>query len=791
MFSTVAYAQTPSDFDHRFIPNKMLQNSEGVIQVYAKNNTTPTNIMNLVATSSDSSIIKIVGIEPDKNNFMTDVKIKTGVSGTANIALAAPGFSSQEFPVIVNKNDDAPTNLLIKTTPNTFSTTGPKQGYVSVEFANSANLPTRATQDTSIALSTSNSDILTLDDNVLFIKKGSYFAIGKFEIKKDGIAQISAAAPNMLTVSSTVTITTVGTQQSIQLFVYPTKINDYSNSNAYIIAQLHDSAGNPVQATSDIPVSVQISDTSTTTVNTSTETADMASNEPLVIKKGSYWGYSKLIVNAGTNDTFNLGISAKGYTVPLPISLKPTSAQLYDTKSAKLDILPILATGQEELIGVLHLEDSNGNPVMASSKFLTEIDSSNPASLSIDNVLMEQGSDSALVFGKVGNTIPNPVTLNVVTQNSQIVTPTITLPTQKSYTLVAESLIPQVLAHDDYLTAVYLLDANNALTTFPKDMTTFVASNDYVQIESKLLPKDQSIVLLDSQSLKEGTTTVSLMAGDYQSNINVNNISSKPSSIFVDYPAELLSNLGNTFSIQLLNSQQLPVFADHDMNIKLVSSDPSVLNVPDSVVIKQGNYYSLFDVVAKNAGSTELAVLSDELPLAKYTITITNLTPDITISSNDHVSRNTVLDAKVIAQYHGTPLDGMKVDWQVKGAEIQTMNSITDKDGSANISVLVQDPTSVDMQVSVTGGIYGTTTVTKSISVNPPLGGFSAVGDTTDTGPFNIMGSLLVITPIAAAAAGGIVILKKKNMLDGITEKINIPDRIAEIKERIADLRQR
>jgi len=798
MFSTGAYGQTPGELTYRLIPNKILQNSEGILQVFA-NGDTPTNIENLVATSSDPSIIQIVGIEPDKNNFITDVKIKTGSAGTANIALAAPGFSSKEFPIIVYNNDNAPTKLLIKTTPNQFSNTGPKQGYVSVEFVNNNNFPTRVTEDTTVTLSSSNSAVVTLNNDQLIVKKGEYFAYGQFQVNEGGSVQISASAPTMQTVTSPVTISTITNQNSIQLFVYPTKINDYANSNAYVIVQLHDTAGNLIPAPDDIPISVQITDTSNTQiVNTSTQTPLMSSGESLVIKKGSYWGYSKLTVNAGTTDTFNLAISAKGYAVPsAPISLTPTPGQLYDTKSAKLDLLPILTTGQEELVGVLHLEDNNGNPVIASNTFQTEVDSSDPTTLSIDKVSMDQGTDASLVFGKVGTAVSNTVTLTVLTQNIQTLSPSITVPTPKTFRLVAEPLIPQVISHDTYPTAVYMLDSNNVLTTFPTDLNAFVTPNDYVQIDSKLLSKDQSIVLLNSQSLKEGTSVASLTAGDYQANIKVNNLSSKPASIFVDYPSKLLSSLGNTFSIQLLDSQQLPVFTDHDIVLKLVSSNPSILNVPDSVTVKKGSYYSLFDATSKNTGITELAVLSDELPLAKYDISVTSVTPDVNISSFDHIDQNTILNAKLTAQYQNVPISQMKVDWQVKGATIQTMDSVTDKNGNANISILVQDPTSVDIQASVSGGIYGTTMAEKTIQVNPPLtaptSSSANPGSTSDTGSFSIFGlsPLFIVIPVAAAAAGGIIILKKKNMLDGITEKIGIMEKVTQVKDRLSQMREK
>lgn len=792
VFSTGAYGQTPSELSYRLIPNKILQNSEGVLQVYDNSDAAPKNIEKLVATSSDSSIIQISGIEQDENNFVTDVKIKTGNAGTANIALAAPGFSPKEFAITVYSNNDVPTKLLIKTTPNTFSATGPQEGYVSVELVNDANFPTRAAEDTPVTLSTSNSDILNLKNNTVVIKKGDYFVITQFEVKKGGSAQILASAPSLQTVSSTITVTSNTNQQSIQLFVYPNNINDYYNSNAYVIVQLHDSAGNPARATSDIPISVQITDTSQNAiVNTSTQTPLMSSDEPLVIKKGSYWGYSKLVVNSGTSDTFSISISAKDYTVPASISVTPKPGQLYDTKSAKIDLLPILATGQKELVGVLHLEDNNGNPVIASNDFLTTVDSSDQTSLSIDKVQMNKGEDAALVFGNVGNT-PNAVTLNVLTQTVQTLSPTITVPTQKTYTLVAESLIPYVFSHDNYPTAVYMLDSSNALTTFPKDLNTFITPNDYVQIESKPLLADQSIISLNTQSLKEGTTTVSLMAGDYQSKIKVNNLSSKPSSVFVDYPSKLLSNLNNTFSIQLLNSQQLPVFADHDMNLKLVSSNPSI-NVPESVTVKKGEYYSLFDVDANNAGTTELAILSNELPLTKYDISFTSLTPQVSIASNDYVDPNTVFVATVNAMYQGVPLNGMKVDWSVTGAAIQNKDSLTDKDGNAKISLLAQDPKTINLVATVSGAVFGATPASKTINVNQPLGSTIGSNTTPNSTSFSLFGinPMFILIPVAAAAAGGIIILKKKNMLDGITEKISIMEKISGIKDRITQLREK
>src|SRR3989442_4421194 len=72
------------------------------------------------------------------------------------------------------------------------------------------------------------------------------------------------------------------------------------------------------------------------------------------------------------------------------------------------------------------------------------------------------------------------------------------------------------------------------------------------------------------------------------------------------------------------------------MEVKIVSSDSSVMVTPDTVTVKGRTYYSTFVVQPKNAGTTELSVLDNELPLAKYTVSVVSLSPAVSIVSNDY-----------------------------------------------------------------------------------------------------------------------------------------------------------
>jgi hypothetical protein len=799
IFSTSAYGQTPAELGYRFLPNKIVQNTDVVLQVYAKGDTLQS-IDNLIATSSDSSIIQILDVKKDQNDFNTYIEMKAMNPGSTTISLAASGFTSQEVPVTVYGDFDIPTKLLIKTTPNTFSTIGSEKGYVAVELANDAGIPLKARQDTSITLSTTDSNIVNLQNTELTIKTGDYYAIGEFDVKKDGTAKISASASSLQAVSSTVSVITTETQKTIQLYVFPKILNSYQNSFGYVIAQLQE-GGTPVQATEDITLPIQVTNASgIQMINTSGENPPVSANLPIVIKKGSYWGYTQISVTAGISGKWNVGFNAKGYLTSPVVPITTAPGSLLDDHTAILDLLPILATGQKELIGVMHLENDSidypGPPVIADKDLQIEVGSSDTNTLSVDAAQIFRGTGASLVYGKVASTIPVQPTLNVRTIGPQKIpqtyAPVITVPTANSLALVADPLLPAILTNNNFPLAFYMTKSGVS-DYFTKDLNPFISPTKVLQTESKTLPQGESIVYLNSKSLKSDPSTVSISAGDFATNISIKSFSSKPTSISIDYPDTILSNFKNTFSIQLLDSQNNPVFVENDTQLKLVASDPTILHAPESVVIKKGSYYSLFDVEANNTGTTELTVLANDLPSATFKVGVTSLTPDLSISTNDYVNRNVVFSAMLNAQYKGAPLAGMKVDWNVKGASIQNMDSLTDKDGNAKISLLSQDPTTISLGASVTGAAFSITTASKTINVNQPLQ-LGATSSTTSTAStFSLFGinPMYVIIPVAAAAAGGIIILKKKNMLDGITEKISIMEKISGIKDRITQLREK
>jgi hypothetical protein len=877
------FADNENQLDTTLMPNKIITNTTGIIQVYPKNFT--STIDGLVATSSDSSIVQILGVEKDVSHNVFNVKISALNAGQVTISMAASGFASLELPVTIYPDSKEATNLLIKATPQTFSTSGPNAGYISVETVNANGVPTPVSVDTPITLSVSDNTIVNLAEDQIMIKQGSYFATEKFVVAKPGSAQIYASASSMQPVSTSVTINNDAVPYTLQVYAYPPIVNVNKDAVSYIIVQLHDSAGNPVIAKNDIPVSVRIvNPAEDTSINTSVQSPFVQISNELVIQKGSYWGYIPVeFTAAGVNQTFNIDISATGYvisTVPAsttvttsitsttaktvpgstisgsgtttitsttstngntnvtstssatgttttgnttatgtttansilntictlsPISLSTSQVQIaavahnfvMDDKTPCFYPLPVLTTGNKELIGVLALKDSLGWPALAKSDLSFQMDSSDTSTVSIPDVEMGYGVQSALVFAQVGNAA-NPVTLNVVSDSPQQVMPVMASPSQTTSGLVADSLLPTVLPNAQFPLAIYATN-NGALDSFKNDFTALISPQETISPIQLTVTKDNPIFLTDETLLTGGSQNIAITTSDYSSSFTVVGASSKPSAIILGYPDQIFSNSDLLFSIELLDDKQLPILADKDTDIKLVSSDPSVLDVPTDVQIKNGSYYATFDAHSKASGTAEIAVLADEIPLSKFDITTTSYPPVVSIDAADHADNDNPLTATLSATYNQLPLTGLSVDWTVTGGKIQNKDSLTNQDGKATISLITDDPNTVNIQASVSGGPYQTITATKQISINPPLSSVSPSGQSAQNNPppnqqpnsFTIMGISPILFVIPGAAAATFVVLKKKNMLEGISERINITEKFSEMKEKMSNSQAR
>jgi len=271
---------------------------------------------------------------------------------------------------------------------------------------------------------------------------------------------------------------------------------------------------------------------------------------------------------------------------------------------------------------------------------------------------------------------------------------------------------------------------------------------------------------------------------------SIEGTSANPNSIEFDYPEKIIAGLQNTFSIELLDSQQVPAYSDHDITIKLVSSDPTVIEMPDSVTINSGSYFGTFNVNAKSEGTSEIALLANEIPLSKFNVNVISIVPDVNLQSSDFGESSVPMSSEITATYKQVPLKGLQVDWKVDGAKIQIMDSITNSDGKAKITFIDDNPGQIHIEASVSGGLYKITTSSKDVTINAPLvNGNSSTNIPKSNLP--ILGGidpLMLVIPVIAGI--GVSIFKKREMFEEISEKFNLSGIIAELKEKVSNRKE-
>jgi len=811
-----AYAQTISSFGYKILPEKILENSEGIIQVYEFENDLimPNKIENLKVTSSNTEIIQIIDIEENENGFISNVKIKAINPGTTNIAIASHGFYSFDFPITVYTNNNFPAQILMKLTPNDFPVDGPKKGFIGIELATTDGLPTKANEDIKVSISTPNTDVLELQSNEVIIKKGDYYTIEEFTIRNPGDALVFAETSGMKRISDIVHVRKPNGPLTVQLYTYPSTVNSDVTSSGYAIVQLQDKDAIPVLAVEDIFVQIQVSNPDAE-INTSTDYDELHfSDRKIVIKKGTYWAYTSFSPRPTQNEiTLDVDISTEDYRArggSIKILREPP---IVGTGPTNFEILPILATGKRELIGVVSLMTEDVIPVLASKDLSINFDTSNNQALTIENVIIKMGNSVGLVFGQVGVIVPppeKPLELTALTTNEEItrVTHTTFGASEDDVQLVIEQLIPQLLVDTEVPFIAYTLetaseveegeeettssdeeeDGRLGITYFIDDMVLTFAANEFIEIDPQIIKRSQSYAELNANLIKPGLTDLVAQAGGFTSTTPINNISTKPSEIHLIYLETMLPHTSNNVAIQVLDSQGNPVYANNDIKIKLVSNDEEIIEVPDTIIIKKDEYHAIFDITSKNEGDVELATLSADLPLAKFDMKVQGILPVLSVESRDYTKPNDQFDFIVTAEYFGEPLEGMYVEWEVSGAEIKKKDILTDDLGKATITMLPDiDYENVEVEAQVSGVGISEATISKTVGILQPEiveveNGFSIPG-------LDGANLLYLIIPIVAGA--GAIIIKKTNILDGFTEKLNIEERLDEIKEKMSEFRNK
>jgi len=839
MFVMPINAQTPAEFGYQLHPEKLLENTVGTLQIFVTSNEmmVPRSINDLKVISSDNSVIQIIDIQENNNGYTKNVQIKAIKPGITNIALAAPGFSSKEITLEVFNNNNHPTQILMKVTPDDFPIDGPRFGYVTVELATTGGLPTIAPEDITIHIETPNKDTISLKNQELLIKKGEYFATTEFNLVNSGDAIIFASAENMKKISEFVHIRKPVEPLQVQLFVIPERYSSYSGGTGYAIVELLDGEGAPVKAEEDIHMKLGVENPDVS-VNTSNDFEEIQfSNKELIIKKGTYSAYTTFTprpnlgdITTDSEQTFNMFISTNNYLTngdSFTISHDEVGA-LEGEGPSITTVLPFLTTGEKEIIAVTYFETDievsrqTGSstlgttdrelvtvtvPVTAKQDYEINFASSESDTVKPINPIMKKGENVALVFGNTGTIAPDDSVAFYITDNEGVKTVTGTPigPIKEDINLTAEPLVPMILAGSEFPVIAYLLESEDeeistttdedaedengriGITPFIEDSVLTLSANDFVEAEPEIIKQNQPYVLLNLLTKEVGDTELSFQAGQFEGNMVMTSHTTDPAEMHLSFAKNLLANTESLATIQLLDSVGNPVYAKEEILIKIVSNDESVLKIPDEVIIKKGEYFNTFKLESQNEGKVELALLSEDLPLSKYDISTVDVSPIILLDLLGGLNWNERIEAKISVTIPEieTSLDGFNVEWTTDGGEVLQMDDVTNSDGIAIMNILANDKDTITVSATVSGNGLSSSTISKTAQIlNMPIDAPVEQGFT-----INSSNMIYIIIPVAIGAV--LFILKRTERLDIITEKLGMGEKFEEIKEKISGIRNR
>ena len=735
-------ADSNFEFGTRFIPTKLVEDKEGTIQIFTKKGTSlvPEKIPGLTVTSLDSKILRVLTVKDSESGFVSEVTVKGIKAGTTKLFLAAPGFSSQELPVTVYGNIYTQEKLVVNVVPHNFSFDGPSRGLVSVELTDSDGFPVKASEDVNISLKVANNNILDIAQENLVIKKGEYFSGTHFIIKDSGDTgktNIFATAQGMEGKSNDITVGQQDNSLQVKLYLLQEKINVSGKAaKAHIIAQLQlADSEEPVIANKDISINYKVTNNIFSNQNTSPNSNLGEKSGTITIKKGTYWGHDTFSLLGGQTGEYLVTITSGD---PLTLESKTIEAVLYDEtvqgtpsndgdRYVQFKPVPIFATGNKELLGIITLEDENDFPIVANKNLDIKLDSSDKDFLTIDDVFLPVGEGSALVFGMVSNSIPDGVNaaefaINpVVEVQSESITPSqveVFGTEDSSLELIAEPLIPKILDGTEFPIVVYFTQ-DSQLAKFPKDSNLFVSPSQIFDVETKQVSSGDDLVMLNTKAIDQGSDTLQFTVNDFDdASLTIESLSVKPANIVIDHSETIFTGRNDIFSVQLLNSEGLPVFATEDIDITFVVNDESIIQIPHTLTIKKGEYYSIFDAGPKISGTTKVSALSEGLPLSTTDINISSLAPNLLLEAPEIIENGEVFTVKVAAKQDAEPLTGLGVQWEVDGGVLQLSDSKTGTTGEAIASIMSTSGNAVNIKASVSGSYYPLSTVAKTVRVN-------------------------------------------------------------------------
>jgi len=702
------------EIEYKILPEKIHDNDTVLLELYKKieGNVSLEKIQDLKIESSDSTIIEVVEVK-ETHEYKILVDLKAISEGSAELYVFTEGTQAIEIPINVNGNN-LPSDIELDIFPDTFEIGKNNQGVISILLKDENGIVAKADKDYLINISTSKPGIISLSDSTIIISKGDFGSKQDFTVINNGDITVTIKT-NDLEDSEILTIEEEA-EKEITISTIPDDISSSNTSSGHLIAQLS-SGGELTKATEDITVFFEIeSDTQAAIVNTSLDYNTISPKGHFQIKKGQTYGHELFSIQKGLEDGHTIVATSKNPLTIVEDTFETLDVELYGTDEIKFEAISVLADGNRQLVGIIYLEDANGHPVIADRDIIVPFTTSDK-SISIENSIIKKGTESALVFGNIGYYIPTNTDIAPNIENFEVVTLDIDGITEESISLKTHVPTDHLLKDEQHWITLYM-ESDSEIIEIPNDQYFEISDSGIFSADKEKIQRYPYFILIPIIGIDTGEDDLVISSDKFETTVSLSSIISKPDYLEMKYSDSLFKGVKDTFTIQILDAQGLPVKINEDLEIKIFSSDPSIINFPKSTTISQKSSFISIDIIPESSGEVEISLVSEGLSIVSEEIIIEEASPIIQITGAEIIDQGESFIVSLLAKQNGMPLKNANILWELEGGISTMIEERTGPTGEALASIISTSDDSVKISATIDNGPIQSAYASKIIKVN-------------------------------------------------------------------------
>jgi hypothetical protein len=635
----------------------------------------PTKPVNITLSCSDERILAVPRwVIVSSGAYYTIINASSTVQEKkrVEVSVSASDFLSSKLFVDIEPPTGTPIGLEVTLLPDILEPRVGASSEVVVTIVDIYGKPAKARDSLKVILSSNNLRSADVNPKSIEIPEGSYSGTAKvISNGYIGSAVISASTSNLKPDFATAKVS--GAKPEKVVGWAPPKL--LLGEKARIYLSIVDSSNKPAKTPVAVTLNLYSSDTSKVTVSKSA-----------TIKQGEWMTYAEITANSTGSAT--LYVASEGLTsFTTTVSVVPSSG---NATAIKISSLAGFFATDEKMSAVLavQLVDSQGLPVRNKDRIVS-IFSSSVSVLDTQNTISTNENCSV---SYVNASLKSPGAVTVSAYSEDLLSGQTSVNVYSPTTTALSILAPPIPAEGDV--DLCIMSTSTGTPAPMSEDTHILLSSSNTQIlspdSSIIISKSSYYQIIKMRAGAPGDVSVSAQGSGLPStSAKLTVVEVKPSFFKIMYVGP--TNL-NKFPlvIQTVSSQGAPIICDIPVNIRVASSNTSVITFPDSFTIPEGSSDYLLYGLSNLKGQSAITFSSGGFSSSTLNIKSSVFIYSFTLLSEDEGSLGSTLKITATAIYNNAPLQGATIRWT--GKDLLTNTSITDEIGKSINFVTLKDP---------------------------------------------------------------------------------------------------